>query len=77
MIEENNARDVLILGAARTPMGRFQGALSKLPATQLGAAAIKAAIDRAGLKSADEIDEVVQNAQYFLSEKEASSLVDA
>jgi acetyl-CoA C-acetyltransferase len=43
------ARDVVIVGAARTPIGAFQGALSKLPAPQLGAAAIKAALERAGV----------------------------
>lgn len=44
------ARDVVIVGAARTPMGAFQGALSSLKATELGAVAIKAALERAGVK---------------------------
>jgi acetyl-CoA C-acetyltransferase len=44
------ARDVVIVGAARTPIGAFQGALSSLTAPQLGAAAIKAALERAGVK---------------------------
>jgi acetyl-CoA C-acetyltransferase len=40
-------------------MGRFQGALSPLSATQLGAEAVKAAILRAGLENLEEIDEVL------------------
>ncbi len=43
------ADDVVILSAARTAIGKFQGALSAIPATQLGAIAIKAAVERAGL----------------------------
>ena len=44
--------DVVILSAARTPIGSFQGALAPLPATALGAAALKGAIARAGLEAA-------------------------
>ena len=44
------AREVVIVGAARTPIGAFQGSLSKLTAPQLGAIAIKAALERAGVK---------------------------
>jgi acetyl-CoA C-acetyltransferase len=44
------AREVVIVGAARTAVGAFQGALSSLTAPQLGAAAIKAALERAGVK---------------------------
>ncbi len=44
--------DVVILGAGRTPIGKFQGGLSGVPATQLGAIAIKAALERAGLDPA-------------------------
>ncbi len=54
-----NAREPVILSAARTPSGRFQGALSPLSATQLGAAVIKAAIERAGLKNLEDIDETL------------------
>ncbi|MBP38118.1 MAG: acetyl-CoA C-acyltransferase [Dehalococcoidia bacterium] len=43
--------DVFITGAARTPLGRFQGGLSNTSATVLGTAAIKAAVDRSGLDS--------------------------
>lgn len=41
--------DVVIAGAARTPLGAFQGSLAPIAAPHLGAVAIRAAIDRAGL----------------------------
>jgi acetyl-CoA C-acetyltransferase len=41
---------VVIVSAARTPMGAFQGELKDLTAPQLGAAAIRAAVERAGIK---------------------------
>ena len=44
------ADPIVIVGAARTPMGGFQGDFSSLSAHDLGGAAIKAAIDRAGIK---------------------------
>ena len=47
--------DVVIVAAARTPMGGFQGALSDLPAAELGGAAIRAAMNRAGVSSVDEV----------------------
>jgi acetyl-CoA C-acetyltransferase len=50
--------DAVILSAARTPIGRFQGSLSSLPATQLGAIAVKAAVERAGINPED-IEEVL------------------
>ncbi len=43
---------VVILGYARTPMGSFQGALAGASATELGAAAVKAAVDRSGASAA-------------------------
>lgn len=49
---------IVIVGMARTPMGGFQGDLSGATAPELGAAAIKAAVERAGLKPED-IDEVL------------------
>lgn len=49
---------VVIAAAVRTPMGSFGGALKALRATQLGAAAIRAAVERAGIE-AGEVDEVV------------------
>ncbi len=54
----NKETEAVILSAARTPIGKFQGALSGLPATKLGAIAVKAAVERAGIK-ADEIEEVI------------------
>jgi|TARA_R100001509_G_scaffold159188_1_gene125273 acetyl-CoA C-acetyltransferase len=50
--------DVVIAAAARTPMGGFQGDLSALSATKLGAVAIQAAIARADIR-AGEVDEVL------------------
>lgn len=50
--------DIVIVGAARTPMGGFQGELSALTAPQLGSAAIKAALERAGVK-AEAVNEVL------------------
>jgi acetyl-CoA acetyltransferase len=50
--------DVVIVSAKRTPIGAFQGVLSPLTAPQLGAAAAKAAIEAAGVPSAD-IQEVI------------------
>jgi acetyl-CoA C-acetyltransferase len=52
------ARDVVIVGAARTPIGSFQGALAPLTAPQLGTVAIKAALERAGVPAA-QVQEVV------------------
>lgn len=48
---------VVIVSYARTPMGGFQGALSPLKATELGAAAVKAAVERAGV-SVDTVDRI-------------------
>ena len=44
---------IVIVGAARTPMGAFQGELASLTAPQLGSAAIRAALDRAGIAAED------------------------
>ena len=53
------SREVVIASAARTPIGSFQGALAKIPATQLGSIAIKAALERAKIEDASVIDEVL------------------
>jgi len=50
--------DIVIVSAARTPVGSFNGALASLPASDLGKLAIEAAVSRAGLTPAD-IDEVI------------------
>lgn len=49
----NNADPIVILSYARTPMGAMQGVLSDASATDLGAAAVKAAVERAGVNGAD------------------------
>ncbi len=46
-------RDVVIVGAARTPIGSFLGSLQAIPAPRLGAIAIKAALERAGVEGKD------------------------
>jgi acetyl-CoA C-acetyltransferase len=55
MTKENEA---IILSAVRTPIGKFQGTLASVPATQLGAIAVKAAVERAGIHL-EEIEEVI------------------
>jgi acetyl-CoA C-acetyltransferase len=51
---------VYLVSAARTPIGKFGGALASVPATALGAVAIRAAVERAGLDPVTaEIDEVL------------------
>jgi acetyl-CoA C-acetyltransferase len=52
------SQTIVIASAARTPVGSFSGALSSMPAHELGAIAIKAALERAGVKG-DEVDEVI------------------
>jgi acetyl-CoA C-acetyltransferase len=49
---------IVIVGAARTPVGSFNGALSSVPAHTLGEIAIRAALARAGVEAAD-VDEVI------------------
>ncbi|MGP1397805.1 MAG: acetyl-CoA C-acetyltransferase [Inquilinaceae bacterium] len=50
--------DVVIVGAARTPIGAFNGALSSVSGHELGTVAIRAALDRAGVEP-EEVSEVV------------------
>ncbi len=52
------ARDIVIVGAARTPVGSFNGAFANTPAHELGAVAITAALQRAKVEAA-EVDEVI------------------
>lgn len=49
---------VYLVSAARTPIGKFNGALADVPATMLGGIAIRAAVERAGVPT-DQIDEVL------------------
>src|SRR3954467_14116755 len=50
MPADRKVHEVVVVGAARTPIGAFQGSLSSLPRPRLGGVAIKAALERAGLK---------------------------
>ena len=50
--------DIVIVSAARTPVGSFSGALGTLPAHALGAVALQAAFERAGVEGGD-VDEVI------------------
>jgi acetyl-CoA C-acetyltransferase len=51
--------DVFLVSAARTPIGKFGGALSTVPAVELGGVAIAAAVERAGLPEGTPIDDVL------------------
>ena len=51
-------REAVILSAARTPIGRFRGALAGVPAAELGGAAVRAAVERAGVPEGARFDEV-------------------
>jgi len=53
MSQLSPADPIVILSYARTPMGAMQGALAEVPATDLGAIAVKAAVERAGVAGAD------------------------
>ena len=50
--------EAVILSAARTPVGKFQGALSSVPATKLGAIAVEEAVKRSGINPKD-IEEII------------------
>ena len=54
-------KDVVIVSAARTPIGSFGGALKGVPTRKLGAIAIKGAVERAGIKP-EMVDEVIMGA---------------
>lgn len=57
-MSEKNGREAVILGSARTPHGKFLGALSPLNAGELGKVAFKAAVERSGIAPED-INEVI------------------
>ena len=57
-MSDSNQDPIVIVGMARTPMGSFQGELSDVTASELGAAAIAEAAKRAGV-GADDVDEVL------------------
>jgi acetyl-CoA C-acetyltransferase len=61
---------IVIVGSARTPMGGFQGSLSDVSAPELGGVAIRAAVERAGVKPED-IEDVVMGLCLFAGLKQA------
>ncbi|MFZ2627955.1 MAG: acetyl-CoA C-acyltransferase [Rugosibacter sp.] len=61
---------VVIVGAARTPIGNFQGKLSGMSAPELGAVAIREAVKRSGVP-ADAVDEVIFGTCLFAGQKQA------
>lgn len=61
---------VVIVGAARTPIGNFQGKLSGMSAPELGAVAIREAVKRSGVPSAA-VDEVIFGTCLFAGQKQA------
>ncbi|MEN3398103.1 acetyl-CoA C-acetyltransferase, partial [Brucella melitensis] len=54
----SDPKSIVIASAARTAVGAFNGAFANVPAHELGAVAIKAALERAGVDAAD-VDEVI------------------
>lgn len=54
----NQENEAVILSAVRTPIARFQGGLSSVPATQLGATVVRAAVERANIQNKEEVNEV-------------------
>ena len=56
---ENEKNQAVILSAVRTPIGRFLGSLSSIPATRLGAIVVEEAVSRARIEDLAEIDEVL------------------
>ena len=55
---DGHVSEVFILSAARTPIGKFGGGLSTVPATDLGATAIRAAVERSGI-APEKVDEAI------------------
>src|SRR5918996_4136139 len=55
----NEPNNPVILSAARTPIGRMQSALSAIPAAELVATAVRAAVKRAALPDPSAVDEVL------------------
>lgn len=64
------ADPVVIVGAARTPIGNFQGKLSGMSAPELGAVAIREAVKRSGVP-AEAVDEVIFGTCLFAGQKQA------
>src|SRR3954464_7465354 len=51
--------DVVIISGVRTPIGKFQGTLSDLKATELGAIVVREAVKRAGIEDLNHINECI------------------
>ena len=63
--------DIVILGAVRTPVGRFRGALSQVRADHLGAIVLKALVDRTGV-TPDQVDDVIFGCVTQIGEQSAN-----
>ena len=59
MTQDGRNGGVYLVSAARTPIGKFGGAMSGVPAVELGGVAIRAAIERSGLPADTPVDEVI------------------
>ena len=59
MTQDGRNGGVYLASAARTPIGKFGGAMSGLPAVELGGVAIRAAVERSGLPADTPVDEVI------------------
>ena len=58
-MSKNGSTEPVILSAARTPIGKFRGALGSVPAPELGATAVRAAVQRADLPDPAQVNEVL------------------
>ncbi len=67
-----NDTEAVILSAVRTPIGKFQGSLKDIAAPRLGAIAVKAAVERSGIKS-EEVEEVILGNVVSAGEGQAPS----
>ena len=65
------SEDIVIVAAGRTAVGTFGGALSAIPASELGATVIKGLLERSGLKP-EQINEVIQSfiSQFSFDEQD-------
>ena len=63
-------QEVVIVSAVRTPIGSFLGSLAPLPTVRLGAAAIKAAVEKAGIAK-EEVQEVYMGNVIQAGQKQA------
>ena len=61
MTASKTAQDAIILGSARTPVGKFLGGLSGLSAAELGQVAVRAAVGRSGVNPADIVEIILGN----------------